>query len=158
MKRSIFLTAALFLLPLPAIASDITVEDAWVRLPPPVADTAAAYMTIKNNGDKDVEITDIETAVAKHPEFHAMTMDSEMMQMKKMEQVIVPAHGGIAFTPGGNHVMLIGLTGALKTGEHIMMTLKTSDGDTIMVHAEVRDMRGHNDHQMNGNMHGDMHH
>lgn len=152
MKRFFMLFALLLLLPMQA-AAEIMVEGAWVRLPPPVADTAAAYMTIRNRGDKDVEITAIETAIATNPEFHSMDMDGEMMMMKKMEKVIVPAHGGISFDPGGNHLMLIGLTRTLKTGEHLMMTLKTSDGESIMVHAEVKDMRGnkgddarHSDH------------
>lgn len=153
MKRIILLCGALLLLPLQAEA-EIIVEGAWVRLPPPVADTAAGYMTIKNTGDHDVEITGIETEIAADPEFHAMEMNGEMMQMKKMEKVIVPAHGGISFSPGGNHLMLIGLSGELKAGEHVMMTLETSDGESIMVHAEVRDMRGGQmqDGQMQNNM------
>lgn len=163
MKRFFILFGLLLLLPMQA-AAEVIIEGAWVRLPPPVADTAAAYMTIRNHGDKDVEITGIETDVAEHPEFHSMEMDGEMMMMKKMAKVIVPAHGGISFDPGGNHLMLIDLTRELKTGEHIMMTIKTSDGESIMVHAEVKDMRGgmdHSSHKMSDDMsyHGghDMH-
>jgi len=166
MKRLLFLATCLLILPMNALA-DIIVEDAWVRLPPPVADTAAAYMTIKNSGDKDVEITGIKTDIAENPEFHSMDMNGEMMQMKKMEQVIVPAHGGISFSPNGNHLMLIGLTRTLKAGDHIMITLQTADGESITVHAEVRDMRGghkmhgdrmDNDMQEGHNMDGGMHH
>ena len=162
MKRFFILFGLLLLLPMQA-AAEVVIEGAWVRLPPPVADTAAAYMTIKNSGDKDVEITGIETAVATNPEFHSMEMDGEMMMMKKMAKVIVPANGGISFNPGGNHLMLIGLTGPLKAGSHIMMTIKTSEGESIMVHAEVRDMRGNKEHdkhdmKMNDDMQGhDMH-
>lgn len=163
MKRFILLCAALLLLP-PLAAADIIVEGAWVRLPPPVADTAAGYMTIKNTGDEDVEITGIETDAAENPEFHSMEMHGEMMHMMKMEQVIVPAHGGISFTPNGNHLMLIGLTEPLEAGEHIMMTLQTADGESIMVHAEVRDMRDQGegsktgDSDNNAHDHHDMHH
>jgi len=167
MKRSVLLSAAMLLLPFQAMASDITVEEAWVRLPPPVADTAAGYMTIRNNGEKDIEILGIETAAATNPEFHAMEMSGDMMKMKKMQKVIVPAHGGINFSPNGNHVMLIGLTAPLKAGEHIMMSMTTSEDETVMVHAEVRDMRGGHemghdmDHEMkkdDHDMHGGMHH
>ena len=163
MKRFILLGAALLLMPLQAMASGIIVEDAWVRLPPPVADTAAGYMTIRNNGDKDIEITGVETAVAENPEFHAMEMHGDMMNMKKLEPVIIPAHGGINFTPSGNHLMLIGLTEPLEAGQHIMITLQTSEGESIMVHAEVRDMRGgpEMDHGQSGHdmkSEGDNHH
>jgi copper(I)-binding protein len=140
MKRLMILLGLLLLMPLQATA-EIMVEDAWVRLPPPVADTAAGYMTLRNHGDKDIEITGIKTAAAEHPEFHSMEMHDGMMNMKKMEKVIVPAHGGISFGPGGNHLMLIGLTNSLKAGEHLMITLETSDGKSTMIHAEVRDMR-----------------
>lgn len=145
MKRLFILLGLLLLMPLQA-AAEIMVEGAWVRLPPPVADTAAAYMTITNHGGQDVEITEIVTDIAKSPEFHSMEMHDSMMHMQKMEKVIVPAHGGISFDPGGNHLMLIGLTRALKAGEHLMITLKTSDGQSIMIHATVRDMRSHSEH------------
>jgi len=144
MKRFIFL-ATLLLMPMQALA-EITVEEAWVRLPPPVADTAAAYMKIENHSAKDVEITGIETKAAKNPEFHSMEMHDGMMHMQKIENVVIPAHGSISFDPGSNHLMLIGLTRALKSGEHLMITLKTSDGESVMVHAEVKDMRGNKDH------------
>jgi len=161
MKR-LFMLAAILLAPMQALA-ETTVEEAWVRLPPPVADTAAAYMKIENHGDKDIEITAIETDVAESPEFHSMEMHGGMMHMQKMGKVVVPAHGDMSFGPGGNHLMLVGLTRALKTGEHLMITLKTSDGESIMVHAEVKDMRGnagHDKHQMNDNENGHhgMHH
>jgi len=141
MKRFIILFGLLLLMPMQALA-EIMVEEAWVRLPPPIADTAAGYMTIRNNSNKDIEITGIKTAIAKHPEFHSMEMDDGMMHMQKMEKVVVPAHSGISFDPGGNHLMLIGLTRALEAGEHLMITLETSDGKSTMIHAEVRDMRG----------------
>jgi len=150
MKRLMMLTMLLLLMPATGFA-ETTIEEAWVRLPPPVADTAAAYMKIENHGDHDVEITGIETTIATSPEFHSMEMHDGMMNMQKMEKVIVPAHGEISFSPGGNHLMLVGLTTPLKAGSHIMMTLKTSDGESIMVHAEVKDMRSnkeHNKHEM----------
>jgi copper(I)-binding protein len=141
MKRLFILFGLLLLMPTYA-AAEIMVEEAWVRLPPPVAETAAGYMTIRNHGDQDIEITGIKAKVAEQLEFHAMTMHDGMMHMQKMEKVVVPAHSGISFDPGGNHLMLIGLQRILEAGEHLMITLKTSDGESIMVHAEVRDMRG----------------
>jgi len=141
MKRFFILLGLLAMLPTYATA-EIMVEEAWARLPPPVADTAAAYMTIRNHGDQDVEITGIKSKVAERLEFHAMTMHDGMMHMEKMEKVVIPAHSGISFDPGGNHLMLIGLQRTLEAGEHLMITLETSDGQTVTVHAEVRDMRG----------------
>lgn len=141
MKVKVLLfTLLMLLLPSWAVA-DITVEEAWVRMPPPVADTAAGYLTIRNSGDQDVEIIAIESSAAKKPEFHTMSMHDGMMHMMKMEKVVIPAHGALEFKSGGDHLMLTELTGALNAGDHVMMTLKTSDGQSVMVHAEVRDVR-----------------
>jgi len=154
MKLKIVMLSALMLI-IPTLASaEISVEEAWVRLPPPVADTAAGYMVIRNSGDQDVEIQGVKTDAAKQPEFHSMSDHDGMMHMMKMEKVIVPAHGEIRFAAGGNHLMLIGLTSELKTGDHVMMTIETVDGENIMVHAEVRDMREGMDNSGHGEHHG----
>lgn len=47
---------ALTLLPFSAIA-EIEARGAYIRMPPPVADTAAGYVTLLNHGDKDVVLT-----------------------------------------------------------------------------------------------------
>lgn len=161
MKRLLILFGILTILPAYA-AAEIMVEEAWVRLPPPVAETAAGYMTIRNHGDQDIEITGVKSGVAEQLEFHAMTMHDGMMHMQKMEKVVIPAHGGISFDPGGNHLMLIGLQRTLEAGEHLMITLETSDGQEVMVHAEVRDARNksenmdHGEHMNHGS--DDSHH
>lgn len=159
MKMKALLLAVLLLCIPSLAAAEITVEDAWVRMPPPVADTAAGYLTLKNSGEKDVEVVAVETSAADKPEFHSMSMHDGMMHMMTMEKVVVPAHGELRFETGGNHLMLTELTGTLNAGDHVMMTIKLSDGSSVMVHAEVRDMRsqdsdGHGDH---GGGHGEHH-
>ncbi|WP_176959482.1 copper chaperone PCu(A)C [Mariprofundus sp. KV] len=154
------LLLAVLLLFIPSLAAaEISVEDAWVRMPPPVADTAAGYLTLKNSGEKDVEVVAVESSAAAKPEFHSMSMHDGMMHMMKMDKVVVPAHGELRFETGGNHLMLTELTGTLNAGDHVMMTITFSDGSSVMVHAEVRDMRsqdsgGYDDH---GGSHGEHH-
>ncbi len=155
MKRLLILFGLLTMLPACATA-EIVVEEAWIRLPPPVADTAAGYMTIRNHGDQDVEITGSRTSAAEELEFHAMAMHDGMMHMQKMEKVVVPAHSGISFDPGGNHLMLVGLQHTLKAGERLMITLETSDGQEVTIHAEVRDMRNRSEPAKHGS--SDSHH
>jgi len=153
MKIKYLLSIAL-LLWMPALASaEITVAGAWVRMPPPVADTAAGYMILNNSGDADISIISVESAAAANPEFHSMTMHDGMMHMQKMDDVTVPAHGKLEFSPGSNHLMLKDLKRKLNAGDHVMLKLNTSDGHTVDVHAEVRDMR-----KMQGSHGGGHHH
>jgi copper(I)-binding protein len=64
-----------------------------------------------------------------------------MMHMQKIEKVVVPAHGKLEFSPGADHLMLKNLKKKLNAGDHVVLKLKTSDGQSVEVHAEVRDMR-----------------
>ena len=82
-----------------------------------------------------------------------MSMHDGMMHMMKMENVVVPAHGKLEFSPGGNHLMLKGLTRKLNSGDHVMLKLNTSDGHAVDVHAEVRDMRKMSDSHCGGHDH-----
>lgn len=137
-----YLLSVMLLLWMPTLASaEITVDGVWVRMPPPVADTAAAYLVLNNSGDADISIISVETDVAAKPEFHSMSMHEGMMHMQKIENVVVPAHGKLEFSPGGNHLMLKDLKKKLNAGDHVMLKLTTSDGQVVNVHAEVRDMR-----------------
>ena len=127
---------------MPILASaEITVESAWVRMPPPVADTAAAYLIVNNSGDADVKILSVGIDVAGKPEFHSIIFLEGTVLMQKMGAAIVPAHGQLKLSPGGNHLMLKDLKRKLNAGDHVMLKLNTSDGQSIEVHAEVRGIR-----------------
>lgn len=148
-KLQILMTGVLLLLAVPAWA-EVTVEDAWVRMPPPVADTAAGYLVLRNSGDHDATIVSVECDAAAEPEFHSMEHHDGMVHMQKMDTVVIPAGGSISFVPGGNHLMLKGLKRELRAGDHIMLKIGISGGESVAVHAEVRDMRsravGHGGH------------
>jgi copper(I)-binding protein len=127
---------------MPILASaEITVESAWVRMPPPVADTAAAYLIVNNSGDADVKILSVETDVADKPEFHSIIFLEGTVLMQKMGAAIVPAHGQLKLSPGGNHLMLKDLKRKLNTGDFVILKLNISDGQSIEVRAKVRGIR-----------------
>jgi len=44
------------------------------------------------------------------------------MQMRKQDGLDVPAGGSVELKPGGNHIMLIGLTRALNEGDTLTLT------------------------------------
>lgn len=45
----------------------------------------------------------------------------------------VPAGGGVTFAPGGYHLMLIGLTRAVKVGDTVPATLTFASGARLKV-------------------------
>lgn len=98
---------------------------------------SAAYMVIVNNGAADA-IVKAESDVAKTVELHNVVMENNVMQMRPVEAIEVPANGQVELKPGGFHVMLIGLNRDLKEGDEVMIKLTTRSGQTIEVKAPVR--------------------
>ncbi|WP_322488508.1 copper chaperone PCu(A)C [Chloroflexus sp.] len=98
---------------------------------------SAAYMVLVNNGATDA-IVKAESDVAKSVELHNVIMENNVMQMRQVEAIEVPANGQVELKPGSYHVMLIGLNRDLKEGEEVLIKLTTRSGQTIEVKAPVR--------------------
>jgi len=118
----------------------VRVEHAWVRVPPPVADTAAAYMTLYNEGDKDVIVARVSSDVSGTSGIHVIQRQGAVMRMSAVGKMTIPAHGSVKLEPGGMHVMLTaGLNRVLKQGQTVRIVLYFTDGDTLKLDAPVRD-------------------
>ncbi len=98
---------------------------------------SAAYMVIANSGSADA-IVKAESDVAKTVELHNVVMENNVMQMRPVDAIEVPANGQVELKPGGFHVMLIGLTRDLNEGDEVVIKLITRSGKTIEVKAPVR--------------------
>ena len=109
----------------PALAADITVEDAYARAATPVAKTGAVFMTLMNHGGMDDRLIGAATPAAERAELHThIETDEGVMQMRPDEDGFeVPAGGHHRLARGGDHVMLMGLTGPLEHGAEITVTL-----------------------------------
>lgn len=128
-------TALALLIVSPTLAAppSATASNAWVRAAAVPGRPAAGYLTIKGGGQPDtlVEVT----APGVRVEMHSMSMDSGVMKMAKLDSVPVPAGTSVAFAPGGNHLMIFGMTGAPKT---LPLTLNFRSGTKLATTAEVR--------------------
>lgn len=143
MKRSIIclLVCAVLVWRVGPVYAGVKVEHAWVRMPPPVADTTAAYMTLHNEGDKSVVIVRVSSDVSKTSTIHSMRKQGIMMRMLVVNNMPIPAHGFVKLEPGGMHVMLTGLKQVLKQGQGVHIMVEFTDGNIVNVVAPVRDLR-----------------
>jgi copper(I)-binding protein len=132
----------------------IVVEDAWARPSPMEAGNGAAYMVIRNTGTQDDALLAADTDVARAVEIHeTFTMETdgtdeggqnmgdmagEMMGMRPVESIPVPAGGRATLEPGGYHIMLIEVE-PLEPGQTIPVTLTFEKAGTVEVEAEVRE-------------------
>ena len=69
----------------------------------------------------------------------SMMNAKEVMTMQMQESVLVPARGEVEFTPGGLHVMLVGLCRDLKAGDTITLTLNIENSGRITIQAPVKE-------------------
>ncbi|WP_084350808.1 copper chaperone PCu(A)C [Millisia brevis] len=126
-------------------AEAVTLDDAWVKAAD--AGMSAAFGVLSNSSDADVTVTAAASPASTMLELHqTVTNDAGEMVMTPVEGgFVVPAGGTLALEPGGNHIMLMDLTGPLVAGDEVPVTLTFADGSTAEFTAPVKDYSGANE-------------
>lgn len=123
------------------------VSAAWVRLLPPTQPNTAAYMTLRNLTDADLQIVAAESPVARVAELHDHVQDAAgVMRMRQVEAIRIPAHGEVELKPGGLHVMLIDLIEPLEEGQVVPVTLYVEGFQDLQIRAPVQRAEGGTGH------------
>jgi copper(I)-binding protein len=118
-----------------ALADDvqIEVENAWLQAIPPVAEATAAYMRIKNLSPSPLRLISASSSMAAKIEPMITTRQQrnglEVMGMQSVDHLEIPPKGVLELKPGGDHLMIMGLTSHPKEGEKVKMTLRFAPGD-----------------------------
>lgn len=135
------------------VSAQTKVDDAWVRATVPTQSASGAFMTL--TADSDSKLLSVATPVAKDVQIHEMSMKNDVMRMGPVNSVDLPAGKAVKLDPNGYHVMLMGLTGQLKDGESVPLTLTVENAkgekETVEVKASVRsltNMEGHDHSKM----------
>ena len=111
----------------------------WSRAMPPTAPTGAVYFTLQNPGDAPDRLLGVHTPRAKKAELHTHVHEGDMMRMKQIDSIEVPAGGQIEFKPGSNHVMLFELSAPLAAGERFPLTLEFEHAGEVTVEVSIQD-------------------
>lgn len=111
--------------------SPVSVSNGWVRLPPPTAESAAAYFSIKNHGARDLVIDAVSSPAFGHAMLHRSAMADGVMTMRSVAEIRVPPGGEVALQPGGLHVMLMQPAAPLAAGDRVTLTL-SGDGEPLI--------------------------
>ncbi len=114
----------------------VKVDKAWAR--PTVAGQAGGggFLTIVGGGAAD-RLLSASAGISKGVELHKMEMDGNVMRMRAVDAIDVPAGGTVELKPGGLHVMFIGLNKTLKAGERFPLTLKFEKAGEVKVDVQV---------------------
>ena len=115
----------------------LTVEAPWARASAGAARAGAAYLRIVNAGPEDDWLTAISSPVAGRAELHSHVMTDGVMRMRRIGSVRVPGGQSAELKPGGDHVMLFGLTAPLKKGGTFPLTLAFEKAGTVTVSVAI---------------------
>ena len=96
-----------------------------------------SFMTITNNGDKDVTLVGGSSPITGIVEIHEV-IDGMMQPMAN--GLVIPAGESVKLRMGGYHVMLLELSQEIKAGEETEVTLRFSDGTEQTITAPVKDI------------------
>jgi hypothetical protein len=128
----------------------IIVEDPWVRTTDGATDTTmtAAFMSLVNPGDANVALVGASTSVAMMSQVHEMVKgaDGKAVMQEAKNGIVVPAGSHAHLTPGGYHIMIMGLKQKLPVGSEVMLELRFSNGTSKTVVAPVKVFTEETDH------------
>ena len=125
----------------------ITVTQPRIRATAPGQTVTGAFMTLVNNSATAYALTAVGFSGASVVEIHETSMNGDMMRMRKVSQIEIPANGTAELKPGSYHIMLIGLGKDLKTGTTETLTLTFSDDSQKTVEALVGTLSEQHTHE-----------
>jgi len=122
-----------------AAHAQVTVKDAWVRATVPQQKATGAFMQLQSA--KDSRLVSTNSPLTPDVEVHEMAMQGNVMKMRQVPAIELPAGKVVDLKPGGYHIMLMNLTQPVKEGETVALTLtfegKDGQRETVDVKAPV---------------------
>ena len=145
-----FVAVALTFVPVSGVYADTApgqsigprVENAKARASIGPAMNGAAYLTI-TGGATDDTLIGAATPAAASASVHESRMDNDMMTMRAVPEMEIPAGKTVSFAPGGYHVMLMGLKQKLVAGESFPLTLRFAHAGPVTVQVQVYAVDAH---------------
>ena len=115
----------------------VAVMNAWVREADQGARMNAGYMTLVNVGGQDLRLMKVESDAFDSVEVHEMATVDGLMEMRELENLVIPANDRTRLAPGGKHLMMAGPQRPLHDGQRVELLLTFDTGLTQTVSVQV---------------------
>ena len=111
-----------------AETAPVTVQGAWIRATVQGQTSTGGYMVL--TASQPVVLSGVSTPVAGVAEVHEMKMEGDVMRMRAIESLPLPAGKPVELKPGSYHLMLTQLKAPLQPAMRVPVTLhfKASNG------------------------------
>lgn len=104
----------------PLVASDVGVNRGPAM--------SAAYMTLTNNSSENISVTQIRSPNYESVEIHETTVENDIARMRRVDNLLIPAHDSARLEPGGKHLMLM-----QPVGNDATVIFNIYSGDTLLL-------------------------
>lgn len=124
----------------PADGGDIQAADAWVKAGD--GNMTGMFVDLSNSSADDIALVGASSPVASMVEIHEA---ANGVMREKDGGVVIPAGGEATLMPGGDHVMLMGLTEPILAGDTVSVVLEFDDGTEMALEVLAKDFAGANE-------------
>ncbi len=99
--------------------------------------TTGGFLTIRNTGQTSDRLLSASCSAAMMTQVHETVMDGDVMTMREVEAIEIPAGETVELKHGGYHIMLMDLKQDVKAGEMTSCTLKFENAGEVTVDLKV---------------------
>lgn len=117
---------------------DIHVEHPWARATVGKGRVGVVYMQLKNAGSRNDRLIGARTPVAERAALHSHRMTGDIMRMRPVDDIPIPAGGSAMLKPGVLHIMLMRLTRKLAERDKFPLTLTFERAGAVTVEVIVK--------------------
>ncbi len=110
-------------------AQTVEVKDVWIRASVQGQMATGAFMKLKSKDG--AQLVSVSSPVAGIAEVHEMKLEGDVMKMRAVPALDLPAGKTVELKPGGYHVMLMDLKTALKKDSTVPLTLVFKDAKGV---------------------------
>ncbi len=103
----------------------VKIDGAWARATVPGQKGTGAFMTL--TAEQPLRLVAVSSPVAGVSEIHEMKMEGDVMRMRALPALELPAGKAVALRPGGHHLMLMDLKQPLVKDTQVPVTLRFVD-------------------------------
>ncbi|UWF66633.1 MULTISPECIES: DUF1775 domain-containing protein [unclassified Brucella] len=128
---------------MPTKVGDLVITSPSVRAMVPGAKVAGGFLTIANDGKKADKLVSVSAPGVKRVEIHEMTMQDQIMKMRKLEGGLdLPAGKTMQLKSGGYHLMFIEPEHPYEEGETVPVTLEFKKAGKVEINFPVTAKKG----------------
>ncbi|WP_298293189.1 copper chaperone PCu(A)C [Thiomonas sp.] len=118
--------------------ADIEITQAQALPSIPGARNGGGFLTVVNHGNADDRIVAASSPACGHVELHTMRMEDNVMRMREVSDIPVPAGKTLRMQPGsGYHLMLMDLKQPLTVGAVVPVDVKFARAGVVHVDLKV---------------------